>query len=75
VCPAEASGAAPAARWPAVAASGSGLAWAISQNFSDLLIPDLANGATCASQVFFAAAPVGLRGMFSSDNSALLAVA
>jgi hypothetical protein len=58
-----------------VAASGSGAAWAISQNFSDPLIPDLANGATCAFQVFIAAAPAGLRGMFSSDNSVLLAVA
>jgi Na+/serine symporter len=58
-----------------VAAPGSGAALAISQNFSDLLIADLANGATCAFQVFIAAAPVGLRGMFSSDSSLLLAVA
>jgi hypothetical protein len=58
-----------------VAASGSGAALFIAQNFSDLLIPDLANGATCASQVFIAAAPVGLRGMFNSAKTALLAVA
>ena len=58
-----------------MAASGSGAAWAISQNFSDLLILDFANGATSASQRFIAAAPVGLGGMFNSDNSLLLAVA
>jgi hypothetical protein len=51
------------------------MALAISQNFSDLLIPVLANGATWASQVFIAAAPAGLRGMFNSVSTALLAVA
>jgi hypothetical protein len=44
------------------------------QNFSDLLILDLPNGATCARQVFLAATPAGLGGKFSSFNSALLAV-
>jgi Na+/serine symporter len=58
-----------------VDASGSGAALAISQNFSDRLILDLANGATWAFQAFIAAAPVGLLGMFNSANTALLAVA
>jgi hypothetical protein len=76
VCPTEPCGTSLAAGLAAVAAAGSGMApLGITQNFSDLLIRNRANGATCAAQVFIAAAPVGLRAKFSSDNSALLAVA
>src|SRR5579871_3491189 len=79
VCPTEPLGVTPPACRPAAA-----LAWlmmpvsewgtAAWQNLLDLLILDLPNGATCARQVFLAAAPAGLGGKFSSFNSALLAV-
>ncbi|MGH3396759.1 MAG: hypothetical protein ACRDPO_18920 [Streptosporangiaceae bacterium] len=84
VCPTEADGLAPVARWLAVVAAGvtagiSGLASPVAQNLSDPLILDLLNGATCACQLFvtaaLAVAPTGRRGKCSSANSRLLAVA
>jgi len=74
-CPTEPCGTALTAFRPAVADSGSGAELAISQNFSDRLIADLANGTACALQIFIAAALLGLGGKFSSDRSVLLAVA